>query len=205
MIYDISIPLSPEVAGWPGDTLYNRKQIASIPAGSTVNLSALEMSVHSGTHADAPIHFLEGARGAEALDLEPFIGLAYILDVSGINPIRPEHLPQEYLQSAPRLLLRTNAWPDVRIFPESVPVLAPETPSYLASNGIILLGLDIPSVDELESKDLPIHHALSHYNIQIIESLRLADVEVGLYELLALPLSLNGSDGAPLRAVVRTL
>jgi arylformamidase len=107
------------------------------------------------------------------------------------------------LSGTPRLLLRTDGWTDHSRFPESIPVLEASVPAYLHQKGVILLGLDVPSVDPIDSKDLPIHHALGSFRIAILESVDLTRVEPGVYELIALPLKIAGGDGSPVRAILR--
>ena len=104
---------------------------------------------------------------------------------------------------AQRVLLRTDAWTDITRFPEQIPVIAPDVPAYLQARGVVLLGVDVPSVDPIDSKDLANHYALAACGIRILESLRLVDVPAGDYELTALPLKLVGADGASVRAVLR--
>jgi arylformamidase len=113
-----------------------------------------------------------------------------------------EHLIGLRFDGVPRLLLRTGAWADHSRFPERVPTIACDVPAFLRSRGIKLLGIDVPSVDTIESKDLPNHHALARCGIHILESLDLSGVEPGLYQLSALPLRLVGADAAPVRAVL---
>ena len=200
--FDISIPLRVELAVWPGDTPVSVKQIASLAAGDTVNLGALTSSLHAGTHADAVLHVDVSGRSIEVVDPQVFVGTAQVCDVSGRDVIRTEHLSQFPLGSASRLLLKTGGWTDHTRFPERIPVIAPDVPALLASHGIKLLGVDVPSVDPIDSKDLPNHHALATYGIQILESLDLSAVEPGLYHLSALPLRIVGADAAPVRAVL---
>ena len=107
------------------------------------------------------------------------------------------------LSTTPRLLLRTDGWLDHSSFPESIPVLSESVPAYLKQQGVILVGLDVPSVDQIDSKDLPIHHALGSFGIAILESVELRRVDPGVYELIALPLKLEGADGSPVRAILR--
>ena len=102
-----------------------------------------------------------------------------------------------------RSLLKTGGWNDTTLFPEHISVLAENVPDYLNKKGIFLIGVDVPSVDQIDSKTLPIHHALGKNGIYILESLRLKDVPPGLYDLIALPLRLAGADGCPVRAVLR--
>jgi arylformamidase len=198
--YDISLPLQSNLAGWPGDTPFQLQWTCRKFGGATVNLSEVRMSVHSGTHCDAPYHFADDGMTIEQLGLEPFWGRAQVVDVRGRTLIRPEDLGAI---DAPRVLLRTDVWTDFTRFPETIPVMAPDLPAWLAARGVILIGVDVPSVDALDSKDLPNHHALGSRNIAILEAVTLVNVPAGLYELCALPLNIVGADGAPVRALLR--
>ena len=202
-IYDITLPIESTLAAWPGDTPYTFTSNLKICNGESVNLGSVSLSVHTGSHADAPYHYDDSGETIEQLSLSVYLGPAMVVDVSGKSVIQCADLPSELLSQAPRLLLKTDSWTDHTRFPETVPVLASEVPAYLQAHGIFLLGLDVPSVDALDSKDLPIHHALGACRIHILESLLLAEVPPGLYELTALPLKLLGADGSPVRAILR--
>lgn len=201
--YDITLPMQADLAPWPGDVPYQRLLTASIQEGASVNLSSVEMSVHTGTHADAPYHFSKDGATIDALDPAIYLGPACVVDVQGKPVIRKEDLAGIDFAAMPRLLLKTNAWPDPTRFPEAIPTLAPDVPAYLQAQGVILLGLDLPSVDAIDSKDLPIHHALGRCGIAILESLALAEPPPGRYELICLPMKLMGADGAPVRALLK--
>jgi arylformamidase len=170
-----------------------------------VNLGQIALSIHSGTHVDAPFHFDDAGARVDGLSLDPFIGPARVVEVHNRPVIRREDLAGVDLDGVGRLLLRTGAWTDRTHFPEAIPVLAEDVPKWLRQRGIVLLGLDVPSVDVLDSKTLPIHHALGGCGIAILESLDLAGVPEGVYELIALPLRLVGADGSPVRAILRSL
>lgn len=204
-IYDVTIPLTTALAGWPGDAPYLFEWSCTKKGGASVNVGKLSCSIHTGTHTDAPYHFDDDGATAEALPLAAYLGPARLLDVTGCSPIRRADLDGVDLAGTPRLLLRTGTWTDPRCFPASIPVLDADMPAWLHERGVILLGLDVPSVDVLDSKTLPIHHALGRYGIGILESLDLSRVPSGVYELIALPLKLVGADGSPVRAVLRTL
>ena len=202
-LYDITLPMSNSQAGWPGDTPFDFCLTWKMREGSSVNVGGVTMSTHTGTHTDAPFHFQEAGATVDQISLNPYLGPAVVLDVSNRNVIRVDDLRTVDLSRAPRLLLRTNAWTDHTRFPDRIPVLARDVPAYLTAHGVCLLGLDVPSVDELDSKELPIHHALASGGIHILESLDLTGVPEGEYELIALPLKIVGGDGAPVRAVLR--
>ncbi len=211
-LYDVSRPLSPHLAGWPGDTPFDFRLAWEQNRGASVNVGALTLSVHAGTHVDAPFHFDTAGLTADALPLDALLGPACVLDVTRanseitLNDLAPV---ANLLPAAPRLLLRTGGWPDSARFPKAVPVLdAPNVVPFLAERGVVLVGLDLPSFDALDSKDLPVHRALARANIQLLEGLDLGAVPlgedgVGVFELIALPLNVVGADGAPVRAILR--
>ncbi len=202
-ILDISRTVSPALAGWPGDTPYRFEMLCRLHEGASVNLGTIQMSPHTGTHIDAPYHYDDQGKTVSHLPLETYVGRAAVVKVEGKQEIRREDIPVRYL-AAPRLLLRTGGWVDSARFPESIPVIAPDVPSWLHAHGVILLGLDVPSVDAIESKDLPNHHALGRHGIAILEGLDLTGVAEGFYDLIALPLKLEGADGCPVRAILRS-
>lgn len=214
-LYDITRPLSPRLAGWPGDTPLDFRRVWRRDRGASVNVSALTLSVHAGTHADAPFHFDTAGRTVDALPLDAFCGPACVLDVTGAAKATGRITAGDlapvaaFLSAAPRLLLRTGGWPDSARFPEAVPVLdAGSVVPFLQKRGVVLVGLDLPSFDALDSKDLPVHHALAGAGIQLLEGLDLHAVPLGpdganVFELTALPLNVVGADGAPVRAVLR--
>lgn len=203
MIFDITRTLRNGLPCWPGDTPYRFDLAWSKADGATVNVGRLSTTIHVGTHVDAPFHSDDAGATVEALDLAPFLGLARVVDVRGRASIRVEDLEGLDLSGTPRLLLRTDGWADPASFPESIPVVDRDVPGFLKGRGVILLGLDVPSVDAIDSKDLPIHHALGSAGIAILESVDLAGVEPGVYELIALPLKVAGGDGSPVRAILR--
>jgi arylformamidase len=201
-IHDISIPLCGAVASWPGDAPFETHWTMKRSEGATVNVSQIRMSVHSGTHTDAPFHFLDGAATIDGLALDPYLGPARVIDVRHRPRIRRQDLETIDLSGTPRLLFRTDAWTDHCVFPKSIPVMEADVPAMLAAKGVVLIGVDVPSVDALDSEELPVHHALGAHGIYILESLSLVHIAAGVYQLIALPLNLVGSDGAPVRAVL---
>jgi len=204
-LFDITLPMSTELACWPGDAPFRFVWTCRRSDGESVNVGQVSMSVHTGTHIDAPFHFSDAGPTVENLSLEPFIGPARVIDLSGRSTIQRQDLEQFDLSQTPRVLLRTGAWLEHHLFPQAIPTMTPDVPGWLASQGVILVGVDVPSVDAIESKDLPIHLALGAHRIAILESLHLACVPEGVYELIALPLKLVGADGAPVRAILKTV
>ena len=202
-VYDVTIPLREGLAGWLGDVPYTFGLSWARAAGASVNVGRISASIHTGTHVDAPFHFEDEGATVNALDLGSFLGPARVIDVRGRPVIRVKDLIGFDFADTPRLLLRTGGWEDHSRFPTWIPVVDADVPSYLHDRGVILLGLDVPSVDALDSKTLPVHHALGSFGIAILESLDLSGVPPGVYELIALPLRIVGADGSPVRAILR--
>ena len=210
-VWDISRTLSNDFAEWPGDEPFHYRLAKEIAKGATVNLGAVTMSVHNGTHADARFHFDSRGAPIEKAPPEVYLGRATVVDLAqSFSQSRDKHLitledlrlHAEAIAATSRLLVKTDRWADSTVFPNQIPVIAADVPAWLQKNGVKLLGLDLPSMDELDSKSLQNHHALARAGIAILESLDLSDVAGGIYNLAALPLKIAGADGAPARAVL---
>jgi arylformamidase len=198
-LIDISRPLSPATAVWPGDQPVEWSWTARIDEGSSVNLGALQLSAHAGTHVDAPHHVQENGATTDRFELPVFIGTAQVVSVQD-DWILPHHVEGV---EAKRVLFKTQA--STRSFtewPDAITPIHPDTVSALAEGGTVLVGTDAPSVDPLDSTDLSAHHALIEENIVNLEGLVLADAEPGLYQLVALPIKVRGGDAAPVRAAL---
>jgi arylformamidase len=203
IIHDITLPLCPDIAVWPGDVSFSLNRTLTISDGNPVNLGSISLSLHAGTHMDAPYHVDENGATADAFDLTVCMGAARVIDVAGKCEITCQDLYIIETERVPRILLKTGAWRDCTIFPDEVPTLAADVPSFLFRCGVKLLGVDVPSVDKVSSKDLPIHKELTRFGITILESLYLAETPEGIYDLTALPLKIVGADGAPVRAILK--
>jgi arylformamidase len=205
-IFDISRPLFNGLAPWPGDTAFHFELKWKMTEGATVNVGAVTMGVHNGSHADAPFHFQQGADTIERMPLETYFGEAVVIDLTNRfeDGARREITIADLsaADSAPRVLLKTGVWKDPKIFPEWIPVIANGVAKWLEGRKVKLLGLDIPSVDTIEAKVLVNHHGLAAANIAIVESLDLSEVEAGTYHFSALPLRIKGGDAAPVRAIL---
>jgi arylformamidase len=201
---DISITLASGIPEWPGDTPYTCGWSARISDGSSVNISTFTASPHVGTHADAPLHVRDGWPGSHELPLDAFIGPAVVIDVSmfdgelDIDVIEPRIGDR----GVERLLLRTGRSIATGIFPESWPSLSEACARALVGGGVRLIGVDCPSVDERESKSLPVHKMLFAGNACVLENLDLRRIQPGSYQLLAAPLKVMSLDAAPVRAVL---
>lgn len=202
---DISMPLFNGMAHWPGDTPFSFKLSATKKETGSVNIGQITTSLHMGTHVDAPFHFDDDGATIEDLELDVFIGPTRLIDVSQCPAICRKTLEAFDLEGVTRLLLRTGSSGDPRRFPQSIPAPDPDIAPFLQEKGIRLIGVDLPSVDPLDSKSLSTHHALARHGIYILENLMLGHVTPGDYELIALPLSLREADASPVRAVIRPL
>lgn len=210
-IIDISRSLSNDLAPWPGDTPFHFELKWKMAEGATVNVGAINMGVHNGTHADAPFHFDSRGETIERLPLDIYFGDAVVVDLTGIfsQPDRNRQIrvvdleaSSAALEQTQRLLLKTGVWKDSKVFPGWIPVIAPDVAIWLRERGVKLIGLDLPSVDSIEAKVLVNHHALAAAQVVIVESLDLSEVAAGVYHFAALPLKIAGGDAAPVRAVL---
>jgi arylformamidase len=203
---DISITLAAGTPEWPGDTPYSCGWTWQIAEGASVNVSAYTTSPHCGTHADAPLHVRDGWPAADAMPLEVFAGAARVVTVDPApRTLELSDIPALGVGRIERLLLRTSCSIAGGTFPVAWPVLSLEAVSALMERGLRLLGVDAPSVDPRESKELPVHQALFAGRAYILENLDLRGVADGTYDLIALPVKLAGLDAAPVRAALRPL
>ncbi|MGH7163168.1 MAG: cyclase family protein [Planctomycetota bacterium] len=204
MIHDISPLVDARVAVWPGDTPFSAKDLLRIEDGATIHLSTITLSCHTGAHADAPCHVLRGAPAIDEVPLERYVGPCLLADVRPPDGlVRPRDLEGTDLQGAERVLIRTRGRADRTVFPAKFACLSVELVEHLARAGVVLVGLDTPSVDPFDSKELPAHKALHRFGIANLECLQLEGVPAGRYELIALPLRLAGRDASPVRAILR--
>lgn len=206
-IYDVTRTIGPTLRIWPGEAPFAFEQILSLDKGDTVNLTRLNLSAHTGTHMDAPWHTEPQRVHPADLPLEPYLGPARLVTVRReAGGIVPADLGLSSLAGTPRLLLHTwysdvpdDEWSSEFIYPTV------ELIDWLAAQGGVLLGVDMPSVDAFDSPDLPGHHCLARHGIRNVELMRFQAVPDGIYELVALPLKLAGVCGGPLRAVLREM
>lgn len=204
-IIDISQALSPDLPVWPGDTPFSQDQVWSLGPGSPVNVARFRLSTHAGAHADAPLHYDPDGAPIGAVSLDPYIGPCRVLDARAWGPtITPDRVAPCLASPVERVLFRT--WDR---FPRShwasgFTVIAADTIRLLADKGVVLIGVDAPSLDPETSKTMDAHLAVKAADMRILEGLVLDAVEAGDYELIALPLPLRDLDAAPVRAVLRT-
>jgi arylformamidase len=204
MIYDITPEIGDGLAVWPGDTPPSRTVLRDRERGDSLTLSTLTTTVHAGAHADAPSHCVPGGPSIDAVPLEPFIGPCTVVRVDAAEGGRliPEQLPAEI--ESDRVLFATGTYTAPYRFPGEFAHLGTELVEVMHGKGIWLVGIDTPSIDPFDSRDLPAHHACFRRGISVLEGLVLDGVPEGEYELIALPLRLQGFDASPVRAILRT-
>jgi arylformamidase len=198
---DITRRIYPGVPVWPGDTPYSYQLVWQISSGDSVNVGKISTTTHLGTHLDAPWHFLVDGARLDTVPLSALIGPCRVVDARGQNILTPEFL--QTVRLAERTLLFTGQPNHWHTFPHTFMQVLPEAAAYMAGQGVRLYGTDCPSVDDLNSKDLPGHKAFARAGVHILEGLALDGVPAGEYELIALPLRIEGADASPVRAVLR--
>ncbi|ASG24178.1 arylformamidase [Nitrospirillum viridazoti] len=205
-IWDITQPIRPGIPVWPGDTAYQEERVWALGPGCPVNVSRLTLSTHTGTHADAPLHYDAAGLPIGAVDLAPYLGPCRLIHVmDGDGPVMPAEVADRLAGAPPRILLRTyQRFPHDR-WVSDFRALDAATMDLMAAHGVRLIGVDAPSLDPETSKDLLAHNAVRRNGMAILEGLVLDDVPAGDYELIALPLNLSQADAAPVRAILREL
>ena len=205
--YDISLTVFPGMTVWPDDPQVVLERISKLEEGRNSNGSRMAMSVHTGTHVDAPYHFLKDGSTVEKMPLKVLIGRAYVINLSDdVDLITPKELEDaEIPPRTRRVLIRTRnskIWQkDLRTFHKDYVGISGEGAEYLVKRGVKLIGVDYLSVAPFKNTR-PTHLALLNAGVVIVEGLNLSQVSHGRYNLICLPLKLEGSDGAPARAVL---
>jgi arylformamidase len=200
-LIDISQPLSGATAVWPGDQAFVLDWTMRQDRGDSVNVASLTLSVHTGTHIDAPFHVMDGARAAE-LPLERFYGPVVVVDARGLDALDERVLDRFEVESAQRVLFRTRDTVEPNEFPTRFLHPTAALARRLVQAGLQLVGTDAPSMDAFDSKDLETHKILTNGGVSLLENLVLTAVVPGEYTLIALPLRLVDADGSPVRAVL---
>ncbi len=204
VILDVSRPLAPSTAPWPGDAACSIEPVHTIASGASSNLSVLRTSPHVGTHADAHRHVSDAGAGAGEMPLDAFVGPCQVVraETGGVDVVTAESLSHVDLGLSPRVLLRTDTHPDSTRWPSGFAGLSTEAADLMIAAGIRLVGIDTPGVDPESAPDLPVHHRLLAAGVAWLENLDLSAVSPGRYELIALPLKIPGADASPVRAVL---
>jgi arylformamidase len=203
---DISVPIHPELPHWPGDPDVRITWPVSMEKGDTYNLSVLELGSHTGTHMDAPLHFLPNAKTLDKMPLDATVGLARVIEIGDPVSIKPNELQRHRLRRGERILFKTRnskvSWKK-RAFDPHFVFLSPEGAEYLARRRVRTVGIDYLSIGAFQGENLKTHQILLRAGIWIVEGLDLAQAKPGRYDLVCLPLKVSGSEGAPARAILK--
>jgi arylformamidase len=204
-IIDVTVPLSAALPGYPGDPRFEMEPVSRIADGQPCNLARVSMGLHSGTHVDAPYHFLADGATVENLPLAVLMGKARVIELAVRDKIGRQDLEDFDLRDDIRVLLKTRMSGQLRQpgFQEDFVHLTPDAATYLVQAGIKLVGIDYLSVERFGSREFEVHHTLLSAGVVIIEGLDLSEAEPGEYEMTCLPLLVAGGDGAPARVVLR--
>lgn len=207
MWIDITRTLSNGMIHWPTDPPFHWERVKDLTVPGTTNLSRISGSVHSGTHIDAPLHFISGGQDIVEIPLSKLCGPALVLHLPAKRDIEAEDLQAAGIQRGERVLLRTSneaLW-EKGEFDEDYVGLTGDAAMWLVDHAVPLVGIDYLSIDGYRAETSPAHLALLGNGVIILEGLDLSSVEPGRYELIALPMKIAGSEGAPTRAIIRPL
>lgn len=204
-IIDVTVPLSADVPTFPGDPRFEMRFEHSMDEGKPYNVAHMSLGVHSGTHVDAPHHFINGAATVDQLPLEILMGKARVVEIGDRERIRRAELEALDLRDDIRVLFKTRMSGQLRgaPFQEDFVYVDPEAAAYLVQSGIKLVGVDYLSIERFGSKEFAAHHALLGAGVVVVEGLDLSEAEPGEYDMACLPLRIVGADGAPARVVLR--
>lgn len=203
-IIDISPLVNSQIAVFPGDTPFQEEFLMRTDEGENMTLSKITTTVHLGAHTDAPNHYAPNSQSIDQRDLNYYIGKCQVIEV---KIPRGQRIHVQDLQNkaitAPRLLFKTKSFPNPYQWNSDFNSLSKELIEMLAAKKVQLVGIDTPSIDPADDKILESHTAIHKYNMAILEGIVLDHVAEGIYELIALPLRIEGADATPVRAILR--
>jgi arylformamidase len=192
---------------WPGDPPVRAERISAIAGGGASNLSAISMCLHTGTHVDAPLHFLDGGPSVAEMPLDALVGPARVIGIRDPKVVRARELQPFRFRRGERVLFKTRGsrrrWQAAEFCPDYV-YLAPDAAALLVERGVRAVGIDYLSIGAPGEEGDEVHRVLLRAGVWIIEGLDLSAASPGRYELICLPLKVPGADGAPARAILRT-
>ena len=207
---DITVPLQEGMAIWPGDVTIKIERRRSMDRGDAANNSAISLGVHTGTHMDAPKHFIKDGRSIDKLPLETSVGPARVIEIKDKISIKPEELKQHNIKKGERILFKTvnspRCW-QTDAFVNDFVFVTRDAAQFLVDTGVILVGVDYLSVgspmDPEKAMRPDTHQILLGAGLYLIEGLNLSEVRAGNYNLICLPLKLMGAEGSPVRAILQ--
>jgi len=206
-LFDISVEVAPDLAVWPHETRAQIRQTMAIEAGDIANVSEVSIGVHTGTHIDAPYHFMRNGKTVNEIPLAEMIGKVYVFSLPNADQIDVQELESLNIpQDAERILFRTrnsSLWKTHRTeFYSPYVALTSRAASWLASRNMRLVGIDYLSIQRFDDEEPLTHITLLSAGVIILEGLDLSHVPEGVYMLYCLPLKLAAKDGAPVRAIL---
>ena len=201
-LIDISPPISPDLAVWPGDVSFSREIALNMKSGDNLTLSSIRTTVHLGAHTDAPNHYLKDGEDIASRSLDLYFGLCQVIFVDVERGSRISEDDFKDVIKAERVLVGTGTYPNPHQFNEDFASFSPGAISYLYDCGVRLIGIDTPSIDLCDDQELLSHRAVAERDMGVLEGVVLEGVRAGLYQLIALPLKIVGADASPVRAVL---
>jgi arylformamidase len=206
MIHDVTVPITNTMRVWPSDPPVRLTSQTHLTGDNShsVRLTSIEMGSHTGTHIDAPWHFVANGIRLNEIPIETLVGPVTVVEVPNVPSIGPAEVERLRLDGIERILFKTENskhWTDDAFYEHFV-YLEPEAAELLVLRGMKLVGIDYLSIDRLKSEKHPTHFVLLQHNVVIVEGLNLSKVSPGPYQLIALPLNLQGVDGAPTRVIL---
>jgi arylformamidase len=203
---DISVTIKPGMVRWPGDPEIRKEPFRAMERGDVCNVSSLAFGSHTGTHMDAPLHFIRNGRTLDKMPLDATIGPCRVIEIKDRESVKVEEIADRRIKRGERILFKTRnsgrCW-KTDIFDEDFVYISREAAEFLAEKRIRTVGIDYLSVGGFRKDGVETHHALLGAGIWIIEGLNLSKIKPGKYELNCLPIKILGSDGAPARALLR--
>jgi arylformamidase len=203
---DVSVPLRNMMVQWPGDPPVSIKRVKDIGRGDKVNISVISMGTHSGTHVDAPVHFIREGDGVDNVSLNTMVGRARVIEIRSHESINPEELAKYHIRRGERILFKTknslSVW-QKEDFVEDFVFISDGAADFLVDRGARLVGVDYLSVGSFKQGGSYVHRTLLGAGILVIEGLNLSNVTPGKYDLICLPLKIAEGDGAPARVILR--
>lgn len=204
--YDISIKVNKKLPVWPGSPGFQLKRLMDIDKGDEATVSLISMEAHTGTHIDAPLHFVKGGKTTAEISLDKLIGTCLLIQINNCLSIGPKELEQFSLDGVKKLLIKTDnqsIWnKEPHSFDKNFTAISAEGAAYLVKKGIELVGIDYLSIQRFHDST-ETHTILLENEVVILETLDLSKVNPGLYELICLPLNIEGLEGCPVRAILR--
>ena len=204
-LLDVSVPLTAGMPAFPGNPAFELQPVKRIAQGGSSNVSCLVLGTHTGTHVDAPSHFIDDGQQWTQLPLDLLLGRARVVEITHRGGIGAEELAAAGLREDLRVLLKTansSLW-NTDVFHDDYTHVTESGARYLVDQGVKVVGIDYLSIEEFRKPGAPAHRMLLSNGVIIIEGLNLADAEPGMYEMSCLPLPVRGGDGAPARVVLK--